>query len=142
MPVDTKTIFNSKIMINLTLGLPAVISASVIFAIIFPFSLMGYILLFIMPIVYVIFISVAGITLNASMPVFNWTNEATVIKQSAAVLISMLVGFASFMIPIALVTVLKNIPGELIIGVVTCLLIIITLVLYTRNNQISIKDIQ
>ena len=92
MPVDTKTIFNSKIMINLTLGLPAVISASVIFAIIFPFSLMGYILLFITPIVYVIFISVAGITLNASMPVFNWTNEATVIKQSAAVLISMLVG--------------------------------------------------
>ena len=60
----------------------------------------------VIPVVLTLFGLVFGITVNQKMPVFNWENEVTVVKQSAS---SMLGGLGG--IVMALVCV---VPGLLI----------------------------
>lgn len=141
LPVSTKTIFDSKILVNLTLAIPSSIIASVLLAIAVPFEWIGYVWLFLTPIVYNLFFSVFGIFINAQMPVFNWDNEATVIKQSGAVFVGMLVGMGSVMAPLILVVIANSALANLLMGIVTVIIAILTVVFYKINNQIDLRRI-
>ena len=142
LPVKTKTIFDSKILINLTLALPCSLISSTLLAFAIPTNLMNLFLLYVVPIVYILFTTIIGITINAHMPTFNWDNEAYVIKQSAPVLIAMLIGMSVTGLPIALIFVLNNLSSELIVVAVSVILSLVTVVLYSRNNKMELKLIQ
>lgn len=142
LPVNSKTIFDSKILVNLTLSIPAILISSTLLSIALPFRAIDILLLYVTPIAYVLFSSIIGITINTKLPVFNWNSEVSVIKQGTAALVGMLVWVADSALPIILLFALNQVPGWLITGIMTIVLLILASLLYRRNNRIQLTSIQ
>lgn len=109
-PIKAKTIFDSKIAVNLTILLPTVIVSGVILAIRLNIGFVETLMLFITPIVYSFYIAIVGMFANLKFPNFDWTSETVVIKQSGATLVAMVFQMLSIMIPFGLIFVM---PKEL-----------------------------
>lgn len=95
LPVPTIQILYSKIAVNLTIILPFVVVDAVLLAIAMQPTPVQFLLLLITPATFALLISTAGLLINLAFPNFDWTNEAAVIKQSPATLLSMLVGLGA-----------------------------------------------
>ena len=93
IPVRSKDIFDSKILVALTVALPGYLVAVVFSLLAVKPSLPGALWIVIIPAAYTLFIAVVGISVNLAMPIFNWENEVRVVKQSASVMFTMLFGF-------------------------------------------------
>ncbi len=87
MPLSPKKVYLSKIAVNLTILLPAIID-SVIIAFAVKMDLLPGILLVLIAAACAVFISFYGLLINLLIPNFNWTTEVIVIKQSAACIIT------------------------------------------------------
>lgn len=142
LPVSSKMVFDSKILVNLTLAIPSLLFSSTLIAIALPFTISGCFLLYLTPLSYILFTSVLGITINANMPTFHWDNEAYVIKQSGATLIAMVIGMLSFAIPLIIIFTVNNVSANVITLITTLVLLGITFLLYTKNNKMKLKMIQ
>ena len=87
LPVEPGKILHAKIAVQLILtGIPLLLAA-VCGAIVVPASAAVKVMLFVMPLVYVLFSAVCGMFVGIRMPLLNWTNEVAPIKQSGAVAI-------------------------------------------------------
>jgi ABC-2 type transport system permease protein len=102
LPVSVNTIFLSKAAVNLTITVPAILLDSIIIAIGLKTTLMEFILLFMLPTAYALFIAFFGLIVNLKFPNMNWTAEVMVIKQSAATMISVFAGMFIGAIPVVL----------------------------------------
>ena len=141
MPVRTKDIFDSKILVNLTIAIPAYIVSVILLCLTIKTSILGYVWLITIPAAYILFVSVVGITVNVAMPVFDWENETTVVKQGASTMVSMLIGFVSFGIPIILILLLKGMYIDIVMAITLVVILGITSMLYVRNNKLNLKNI-
>lgn len=139
LPVSTEEVFKSKLKVSLTLQLPASLLSSAILAVVLRPSLPVCLLLFLTPVVYSCFITVAGLWANLKFPNFTWTTETTAVKQSAAVMVSMLAGFASSLIPLGLSFVLDS---TLVTGGATILIAGLTLLLYRYLMKAGVRIFQ
>ena len=93
LPVEPKKILHAKMAVQLILtGIP-MLSAAGCGACIVPASVAVKAMVFIMPLVYVLFSAVCGMTVGIRMPLLNWTNETAPIKQSGAVVIILFGGW-------------------------------------------------
>lgn len=90
MPISVKKIFLAKVLVNLSLTIPAAAVCAVLLALALGTNAVQSILLFIIPAVYAVFSALFGLFINLRIPKLNWTNEAQVVKQSMASMISML----------------------------------------------------
>ena len=95
------------------------------------------------PLICLLFTIVLGLASNLRFPVLNWDNEARVVKQGAAVLVSMLVGMIAILIPTILAVGLQfdNYTGYFFI--VEGIFLLMTAVLYssiTKKELISIPN--
>lgn len=102
----------------------------------------GYIMLVLVPIVYILFMSVVGIAINLRMPMFNWESEAVVVKQSGAGFISMLVSLIIIAVPGVLIAVLGNMDSNSIMLITIVVLGLLTLLVYRDNNKKVLSTIQ
>jgi ABC-2 type transport system permease protein len=93
LPVTPKTIYLSKIAVNLTIISPAVLDA-ILLGILLQLGLIQTLFMVVISIACAIFISFFGLLVNLRLPNFNWTTEAMVIKQSAASMIAVFTGMA------------------------------------------------
>ncbi|HWT73824.1 MAG TPA: hypothetical protein VN258_03770 [Mobilitalea sp.] len=87
MPIPAKTVYLSKLAVNLTILAPAVIDTVIIGAA----MRMGVIKTMILVLVTItcsLFTALFGLLMNILLPNFNWTTEVVIIKQSAASMIS------------------------------------------------------
>ena len=75
VPTQARTVYNSKIAVNLTVILPVLYISAIFIRIAITCSLMQTVLLFIIPTVYTFFISVLGVYLNIKFPKYDWTSE-------------------------------------------------------------------
>ncbi len=91
IPVESKTIYLSKVAVNLTIISPAIIDAIVI-GIILQMGFLQTLFMVLVSILCGIFISLYGLVINLLLPNFNWTTEVLVVKQSAASLVSIFSG--------------------------------------------------
>ena len=137
-PVENKVIFDSKIAVNLTLSIPAILVSGIIIRIGIEMNLIETILLFVTPIVYAFFVAVLGMFMNIKLPNYEWVNEVSVVKQGASTMFTMLVGLISVAIPIFLVIALHSVNSSLIIMGLSVLIAVITVCLYryTSNQKI------
>lgn len=142
MPVDTKKVFDSKILVGVSVALPFYLIALVLICIAVPMSPTGYAALILLPLSYILFMAVVGITVNAKLPLFDWENEVVVVKQSGAMVVTMLIGFASVAVPLIAVFILPSELKSISLCVITAVIIIITAVLYRNNNKIILKRIE
>ena len=136
LPVNADTIFLSKIMVNLTVLIPTIIIGATFFGIYLhlPFSL--FILLYLMPLAYSIFISITGLLLNLMFPKFEFDNEIRVIKQSLPVFLTMLIGVIVVLLPFK---VLNNNSLVLITSIMFLIDIILAIILHSYGNRKVIR---
>ncbi len=110
LPVEPKTIYLAKIYVNLTVLSPALIDA-VILGIALKAGVLITVLMVIITAVCSVFISLLGLLINLLLPNFNWSNEAVVIKQSAAATITI---FSSLGIVVLQFILMAIIPSMMI----------------------------
>ncbi|QNU68462.1 hypothetical protein EHE19_008720 [Ruminiclostridium herbifermentans] len=142
IPVKSKDIFDSKILLNLSIAFPFYIIAVILSIIAAKPSFIGGVWIVLIPAVYILFSAVAGITVNLALPVMKWDNEVTVVKQSASALVTMLVSFVSILIPVVALFTIKNVSVNFIMGATLLILFAITGFLYARNNKKQILNIE
>lgn len=130
LPIKAKTIFDSKILFNLTLQIPTAVVCSLLMAFRFTGSPVMLIMLFLTPIVYSLFSTVLGMYINILLPNYSWENEVTVIKQGMASMLGILGGLLNGAVPILILIVFKNGNAEIITIIFTAAEAVIAAMLY------------
>jgi len=102
LPIKTREILLSKILVNLVVVMPFIFINATILAFYLKLSFLTYVLCLIIPLLSTIFIASFGLIINLAFPVLEWDNEVRAIKQSMASLITVLSGMALAMAPIGL----------------------------------------
>ncbi|MDZ7543401.1 ABC transporter permease, partial [Clostridium perfringens] len=101
-PIKPVEIFKAKIMMNLMLILPSVAIADIIFTFSLKLSINQLIWLIIISILYSFVVPILGIIVNLYFPNLNWVSETSVVKQSASVLIQMLISASVIAVPVVI----------------------------------------
>ena len=135
VPTQARTVYNSKIAVNLSVILPVLYVSTILIRIVIPCSLMQTILMFLIPTVYAFFISVLGIYLNIKFPKYDWTSEYYAVKGGAiSVLATALGGMAGSLTPLYLCIIFPHYHMIIMLGI-TCLILLATLVIYHKVCQ-------
>ncbi|WP_241781919.1 hypothetical protein [Paenibacillus sp. DMB5] len=113
-PVPKHIILLSKVAVNLTITVPITVVSCVLLMISLGTGWADSLLLLAIPVIYACYTALMGIIVNLKLPKLEWTNEVQVVKQSAAVLVAMLLGFISLIIPAGLSFVLTSVDGRVI----------------------------
>ena len=98
-PIKPMEIFKAKIIMNLILILPSVLIADIIFSISLKLLLIQFIWLILISIIYSFIVPILGLIINLYLPKLNWVSETAVVKQSASVLIQMIICAGIIAIP-------------------------------------------
>lgn len=135
VPTLARTVYNSKIAVNLTVILPILYVSAIFIRIVIPCSFMQTVLLFVIPTVYAFFISVLGIYLNIKFPKYDWTSEYYAVKGGAiSVLATIGGGMASSLIPLYLCIIFQHYQIIIMLSI-TCLILLVTLAIYYKVCQ-------
>ena len=140
LPIKAKTLFDSKILVNLTIIAPFYLIAEIVLMLALKPSLLDLIWLWVLPALFILFSCVYGITINLMFPVFNWENEVTVVKQSAAAMIGGIGGFFIIIIcslPVIFITQISSNWIKLIIAIAVTG---VTVWLYQKNAQVNLQE--
>ena len=135
MPISVKTLFDSKILMNLSLTGPAYVVAVVVAIFALKPSVTEGIWLAVLPAAFILFASVFGLRANLWFPRFDWEDPVQVVKQGASVLVGTLGGslivvvaaVPMFFVPYSMWNVLR--------GGIVVVLLAATLILYKKNNN-------
>ena len=138
VPVRTKTVFNAKIFVNLTVVLPALWISLVLLNIAFCFTFVQSVLLFITPTVYAVFISSIGMLLNVKYPRYDWTSEYYAVKGGAiSVLATIGVGLVSSAVPVYLCIFFHEYAQYIVIAF-TVIIAVVTVAVYQILSKIRL----
>ncbi len=96
-PIRTIEILNAKIGLNLVLGIPTLLFAAVCMLMTFPTTTVNNILILALPIAFQFFSALGGLIGNLFFPKFDFVSEASVVKNSASVLASLLASMGVLM---------------------------------------------
>lgn len=129
-PVSSKSILLSKIAVNLAVTIPITVISSGLLIFSLKTGWIESLLLLIIPVLYACLTAMIGVVVNLKFPKLEWTNEVMVIKQGAAVLVSMLLGFISLLIPFGLSFLLSDLNGDLLLAGIGLIVIVVCGVLY------------
>ncbi|WP_066895410.1 ABC transporter permease [Clostridium nigeriense] len=139
-PINTIEIFKAKILMNLILILPSVVIADIIFTISLNLSLSQSIWLILISSIYSLIVPTLGLIVNLYFPNLNWVSETAVVKQSASVLIQMLVGVGIIAIPVVIFIYgnILNLTMFLIGIVVYELIVLLGLTIILNTNCVKL----
>lgn len=129
-PVSKQAILFSKVAVNLTVTLPMMLISGVLLIISLGTGWAESILLLVIPGLYACYSALVGVLVNLKLPNFTWTNEVTVIKQSAAVIVSLLIGFISLAVPFGLSVFVPGIHTYIILLAITIIMGVASGLLY------------
>ncbi len=141
MPITSKALFDSKILLNLSLMLPFYLISQIAFIIALKPTAIQILWLLLIPAAVALFVTVFGITVNLKFHSFDWENEVTVVKQS---LPAALGGFAGFFLSIILSIFVLITPSFLENAVKLLLMLIllsVTVFLYKSNNKKKLEEL-
>lgn len=128
LPIEAGDILNAKLLFNLLVFAPFYLVAELVLLFMVRVSVMQRLWLLIVPLVYIVFAVVFGLFLNLRFPKFKWENEAEIVKQSAAVGLSILSVFIAI-IPTAGLLLLPerfaNIVSAAVVAVVAALAVLL-----------------
>ncbi len=138
-PITEKTIFNSKIALNLVLTIPATIINAFIVFIGLKLSVLDLFMIILLPTAFAFYASIFGLIVNLKMPNLNWTSEITVIKQSGATMISVLLNMFISFLPFILMLALPEVSLAIINGGMALVLLILSGIMYRYLNTKGAK---
>lgn len=136
LPITTKDILESKLMLHLVLCVPPGLIFSVVGSFVFSLSIQDSLLVIIAPIVFTVFEALLGLVINLWKPKFDWVNETVVVKQSASVMITM---FGTMALVIFIVGIYLGFLGEFInlisyVYIILVIFIVVDIGLYYLLN--------
>ncbi len=103
LPVPPGLLYGAKFLASLSVALPFwLISEVLCLAAIKP-DPAGAAGLILIPALYLVGSAAAGLLINSRFPVFDWDSEVRVVKQSASVFLTMLLGMAAGIIPVLVI---------------------------------------
>lgn len=123
IPVSTKKIFKSKLLLNLSLTVPTSLICSAILRAVMPLDIPLTVLLFVVPLAFCLFSAHLGLAANLWFPKMNWKAETEVVKQSASSFVGLLGCFPIVMIGIILIA--TGMVDPMIVSAATAALLII-----------------
>ena len=141
LPIKTKELLDSKLLMNLSIVGPFYLLSAILVGVGQKASPMEFVWILLIPLVAILFSGVFGQTVNLKLPVFDWENEVTVVKQSASAFVGGIVPFF-VMIPITYGTMM--IPAEYInfSMLLFCLVLgTVTVFLYRKNCKVNLLNI-
>ena len=133
LPVSARTVLRAKLMPHLILNLPLSFLAGIAIWVVFqPTSPILLLCCLLLPVVFTLFCAICGLALNLRFVNLSWVSEAPVVKNSASVLLALLVTALAVILPgIGLVIVGSSLPFiDLLLLAYTLILAIITALLY------------
>ena len=139
LPISYKTYLRNKLRFSFILTIPACLIASTVAVIVKHDNWIEIVASYLLPIIYVILNSLIGMITAINHPKLKWSNETEAVKNSASVVISLIINFG---ITIILGTILIAIPVALpeyayvayIIFGTSCLIPIIPCAIYLNKN--------
>lgn len=135
LPIKSRDVWNAKILWNVTLAFPFYLVSAVLGILAAKPGLLGGIWIVLLPLLYILFTSVLGITVNLAMPIFDWENETRVVKQSASTMVTMLVGMLSVLPPFIAVFIWGADRQNVIFAGTVLVLLVLTLILNIHNGK-------
>lgn len=141
MPIPTKALLDSKLLVNLTLQVPCFLLSLAVLVIALRPGLSSLLWIVLIPPTVMVFSVVLGLTVNLKIHSFDWEKEETVVKQS---LPAALGGFAGPLLSLALGAAVALAPRELaaILQAVICLVLwLATAFLYRHNNRVKLEKL-
>lgn len=140
LPVRNKEVYDSKILANLSIAAPFFFLSVLFMALALKPSLAELVWMIVIPACYILFIVVAGISINLAFPVMNWESEVRVVKQSASTLIVMLISMVASVVPMAGVIFAGKIVANIIKILTVAVLLLLTVIFYHKNNKKELMD--
>ena len=123
LPIPSGDILMSKALLHFVITEPGIIIGGAIFAVLLKPSPMELIMMLILPATLNAFLALLGVAVNLRFPRFDWTSEVQVIKQSATVLVTMLLNLAAVITPaIIYMAALSNRVSLMVFAVVCSVL--------------------
>lgn len=141
LPIQTKTVFDSKILLNLSLMAPFYVVAEILSILALKPEKMELFWLLFLPMLFMIFACVFGITVNLRFLNLDWENEVTVVKQSASAMIGGLGGCLVIILCALPVTFITQASRNIIRLIIALAIMGVTLWLYQRNAKTELAII-
>ncbi|MEF7634643.1 permease [Bacillus thuringiensis] len=139
LPIAPKMIYDSKILMNLSLSIPASLISAVLLIIGLKLDVWSSFFIVITPITYALFSAVWGIFINNRFGYYDWVSETQVVKQSIGSFVGMFGGLIVAVIPALLIGTATISNYRVFTFVVIIVLTIITIFLYKNESRRSIK---
>ncbi|MDM5156981.1 permease [Bacillus sp. DX1.1] len=139
LPLTPKVIYDSKILMNLSLSIPASIISAILMIIGLKPDVWTSILIVITPLTYSFFSAIWGIFINNRFAYYDWESETQVVKQSVGSFVGMFGGLIMAGIPGLLVGTATISNYRVFTFVVVVALSIITTLLYNNESRKSIR---
>ena len=141
LPIRAKELLDSKLLMNLTITGPFCLLASVLVIIGQKASFMEAIWIFIVPLLTMLFSCVYGQFVNLKLPVFDWENEVSIVKQSASAFVG---GIVPFFVLLPVTMGVMALPTQYmnVCMLVYCSVVcVVTIVLYRKNSKVNLLNI-
>ena len=135
LPLTPKVIYDSKILMNLSLSIPTSVISAILMIIGLKPDIWTAILLIITPIAYSFFSAVWGIFINNRFGYYDWVSETQVIKQSMGAFLGMFGGMVMAVIPALLIGTSLISNYRVCTFVVVVMISIMTAVLYNNESK-------
>lgn len=135
-PLSTVTIFTAKIMVNFMLGFAASVVVIPLLGYVFRLSVLEMVLIFINTSLFNLLTSSVGLLVNLWFPKMDADNDTVVIKQSASIIVTMLLNTVLMLLFIGLFLLTKGM-GFLIFSAMAAAvaLLLLTLVMLLLNTS-------
>ena len=139
IPIQVKTIFLSKLMVQLVISVPAIIAGGIIMIIILPTTFIQSIIILVLPLIYTVLVGILGLIANLKYPKLDWNNEVEVVKQGMATFMSMVGGVLSLLISIGGMVVIKGLNNDIKMVIITLMMGVITALAYSYLNTKGVE---
>ncbi len=141
LPIPTKDLLDSKILLNLSLMLSFYLVSVAAMAIGLKPGFWELVWLILIPGAVMVFSVVFGITVNLKLHSFDWEKEETIVKQSASAALG---GFAGFFLAAGMGVAVFLIPAEFgnpARALMCLVLLAVTALLYRKNNRVELHTL-
>ena len=141
LPIRTKDLLDAKLLFNIVLDAPFYLVSEILLILALKPDVIELFWLVLIPAICILFSCVFGLFVNLKLPVFNWENEVTIVKQSASAGLGGIGGFLVIIVCAVPVILVPASYKNLAKGLICILLAGITLVLYRKNNRTNLMDL-
>lgn len=129
LPVSARDWFASKLMVTLMMAVPSILIASTLIVIGIRPGFADALWLYLLPLAYAFAFGVFGLWINMRMPRLDWQNEAEVVKQGGATMVSVFSGMGLGFGP----AILAGVTGSALVKPIMFFALVVAGLLFWRS---------